>query len=49
LELANHGLKGACERRGALREGVNTYNGYLTYQGVAESLGREYRALATVE
>jgi alanine dehydrogenase len=49
LELANHGLKGACERRAALREGVNTYNGYLTYQGVAESLGRQYRALATVE
>ena len=49
LELANHGLKGACERHAALREGVNTYNGYLTYQGVAESLGREYRALASVE
>jgi alanine dehydrogenase len=49
LELANRGLKGACERPAALREGVNTYNGHLTYKGVAESLGREYRPLASVE
>jgi alanine dehydrogenase len=49
LELANHGLEGACERHAALRVGVNTYNGYVTHGGVAESQGRQWRELATVE
>jgi len=49
LELANHGLETACERRPALRTGVNTYSGYVTHDGVAESQGRPYRALASVE
>jgi alanine dehydrogenase len=49
LELANHGLEGACERHRALREGVNTYNGYVTHSGVAKSQGREWRELAAVE
>ena len=49
LELANFGLETACERHTALREGVNTYNGHITYRGVAESQGREWRALAAVE
>jgi alanine dehydrogenase len=49
LELANHGLEGACERHASLREGVNTYNGYVTHSGVAESQGRQWRALAHVE
>src|SRR6516162_8197592 len=48
LELANHGLEGACERHASLREGVNTYNGYISYKGVAESQGRQWRALASV-
>src|SRR6516165_2564001 len=48
LELANHGLEGACERHAALREGVNTYNGHITYKVVAESQGRQWRALASV-
>jgi alanine dehydrogenase len=48
LELANHGLEGACERHAALREGVNTYNGHITYKGVAESQGRQWSALASV-
>src|SRR3954466_5114888 len=48
LELANHGLEGACERHAALRDGVNTYNGYITYKGVAESQGRQWHALASV-
>ena len=46
LELANHGLEGACERHAALREGVNTYNGYVTHAGVAKSQGRPLRELA---
>jgi alanine dehydrogenase len=32
-----------------LKEGVNTYNGYITYAGVAESQGRQWRELAKVE
>lgn len=49
LELANHGLETACERHAGLKEGVNTYNGYITYAGVAESQGRQWRELAAVE
>jgi len=49
LELANHGLEGACERLPGLKQGVNTYNGYITYAGVAESQGRPWRELAAVE
>src|SRR5215472_7307089 len=49
LELANFGLEGACERHAGLKEGVNTYNGYITYAGVAESQGRPWRELAAVE
>ena len=49
LELANHGLERACERHPGLKEGVNTYNGYITYAGVAESQGRPWQELATVE
>jgi alanine dehydrogenase len=48
LELANRGLERACERHPGLREGVNTYNGYITYAGVAESQGRPWRELTTV-
>ncbi len=48
LELANRGLEPACEHSPALREGVNTYNGYVTHAGVAESQGRERRELARV-
>ena len=49
LELANKGLKAACDARAALREGVNTYAGYVTHAGVADSQGREWRELAAVE
>ena len=33
LELANRGLKGACEHSNAIREGVNTFDGHIVYQG----------------
>jgi alanine dehydrogenase len=49
MELANLGLERACDRHAALREGVNTYNGYVTHAGVAESQGRQWRELAAVE
>jgi alanine dehydrogenase len=48
LELANHGLEGACQRHASLREGVNTYKGFVTYKGVGESQGREWRAMASL-
>jgi alanine dehydrogenase len=43
LELANRGLAGACAHRAAIREGLNTYKGHVTYRAVAESQGREWR------
>jgi alanine dehydrogenase len=49
LELANRGLESACSNHPALCEGVNTYNGYVTHSGVAESQGRQWRQLAAVE
>jgi alanine dehydrogenase len=48
LELANKGLESACEGNPALREGVNTYRGYVTHHGVAESQGRQWKELAQV-
>jgi alanine dehydrogenase len=41
LEIANKGFERACEERLALREGVNTYQGQVTYPGVAQSQGRK--------
>jgi alanine dehydrogenase len=46
LELASQGLEAACERHPAIRYGVNTYNGYVTHRGVAESQGRDWRPLS---
>ncbi len=48
LELANKGLERACDGNPALREGVNTYHGYVTHHGVAESQGRQWKELAEV-
>src|ERR1700726_1158422 len=49
LELANQGLERACANHHALSAGVNTYHGYVTHSGVAESQGRQWRELAAVE
>ena len=48
LELANKGLERACEEHPAIRDGVNTYGGYVTHPGVAESQGRSWKELAGV-
>jgi alanine dehydrogenase len=40
--LADHGLEGACARQPALKAGINTMNGRLTYQPVAEAHGLDY-------
>jgi alanine dehydrogenase len=47
LELANKGLEQACQDSPAIREGVNTHQGAITYRGVAESQGRPFRELAS--
>ena len=48
LALADKGLKRACLENPAIREGVNTYEGHITYPGVAESQGKTWREFAAV-
>jgi alanine dehydrogenase len=45
LELANRGLLGACAHSKAIREGVNTYQGRIVYEAVAESQGKPWKAM----
>jgi alanine dehydrogenase len=40
--LADHGLQGACEKQPALRGGINTRDGRLTIQAVAEAHAMKY-------
>ena len=47
LELANKGLEQACENP-AIAEGVNTYQGAITYPAVAESQGKRWKGLEQV-
>ena len=48
VELCAKGLERACEENPAICEGVNTYAGYITYPGVAESQGLGWKALTAV-
>ncbi len=48
LELANKGLKRACGDHPAIREGVNTYAGHVTYPGVAESLSLAFKDIGSL-
>jgi len=48
LALANKGLAGACAGSQAIREGVNTCNGHITYPAVADSQGRQWKELGSV-
>ncbi len=48
LELANRGLEAACIHSAAIREGLNTYRGHVTYPAVAESQGREWKDFQTL-
>jgi alanine dehydrogenase len=43
LELAGKGLTKACHEHPAIREGVNTYGGFVTHRGVAGSQGRAWK------
>lgn len=45
LTLANKGFKDAIASDNGLKEGVNTYGGYLTYEAVATSQGLQYTSL----
>jgi alanine dehydrogenase len=47
-ELCAKGLERACRENPAIREGVNTYGGHITYPGVAESQGLEWKEVAAV-
>jgi alanine dehydrogenase len=42
--LADHGLEGACEKQPALRGGINTRDGKLTIEAVAEAHGLTYQS-----
>ncbi len=48
LTLADKGLERACEESNAIKEGVNTYHGQITYAAVAESQGKTWRELTAV-
>ncbi len=47
--LANHGLDEACQRQPALAGGINTRDGKLTCQAVAEAHGLTYEAPLTAK
>ena len=42
LKIANLGAEEACRRDPALKRGLNTYNGHLTFKAVADDQGLEY-------
>lgn len=44
LQIANKGYKKACLENDALLKGINTLEGYVTYEAVAEAHGLEYAA-----
>ncbi len=48
LTLADKGLERASEESDAIKEGVNTYHGEITYAAVAQSQGKPWRSLAAV-
>jgi alanine dehydrogenase len=43
LSIANKGLAASVSENEHLRNGVNTYKGYCTFEGVAESFGLKYK------
>jgi alanine dehydrogenase len=48
ITLANKGLERASQESNAIQEGVNTYQGQITYGAVAESQGKPWRQLTAV-
>ncbi len=43
LQIANKGYQKACRDNEAILKGINTLNGYVTYEAVAEAHGLEYK------
>lgn len=43
LQIANKGYAKACKDHEPLRKGMNTLNGFVTYQAVADAHGLEYK------
>src|SRR5580698_10482925 len=48
MTLARLGAKAAIKNNAAIAEGVNTYNGYLTYKAVADNQAREFTDVKTL-
>jgi alanine dehydrogenase len=48
LALANNGFEAACMESDSIRQGVNTYQGFVTYPAVAESQGRAWKPVGEV-
>ncbi len=48
FELASRGLVGACKRSHAICDGVNTYQGHITYPAVAQSQGLGWKSLRSL-
>jgi alanine dehydrogenase len=48
MKLARLGAEAAIREDRGIAEGVNTYNGTLTYEAVATAQGREWAPVATV-
>jgi alanine dehydrogenase len=48
MQLANKGLERACDDNPAICEGVNTFQGHITYPAVAESQNRQWKDLSAV-
>jgi len=48
IQIANKGYRQACLDNEALRKGINTLGGYVTYQAVADAHGLEYSNTKTL-
>jgi alanine dehydrogenase len=48
IALAKHGAEAAIRNNDAIAEGVNTFNGHLTYKAVAENQYRDFTAVRSL-
>ena len=48
LQLANHGVEEAARVNSAISRGINTYNGRLTYEGVASAFNQPYTPISEI-
>lgn len=45
VQIANKGFEGAVRENEALKKGVNTFGGYVTYKAVADDQGLEFKSV----